>query len=300
MSRKAVLATISLPIDERSVQPGVNIERALKLIDELSPWKPDLVVLPEEIDVLFGIPYEESRKMGETVPGGPIQQKFKEAAVKCNTNLVLSIREREGKHVYNTSIVIDRQGRYIGKYRKTHLAPSEEVDVSPGDSYPVFELDFGTIGITVCMELHYPEIWTILALQGADVIVHPTAAIDYTGSLNESLINARAIDNQIYVVTSHYVKMPYLAGNPMGHSRIVDPYGRTRADTGHRPGVAVAAVDLDESYEYWATGETKKKYPTLKECFLGMRRPETYGILARPDSENKWKIKAPVLYNNGE
>ncbi len=295
MSRKAVLATVSLPVDEQSVKPGVNIERALTLIEEASRWKPDLVVLPEEIDI-YHLPEEEISRMGEPVPGGPIQTKFSEAAVKYNTNLVLCIRERDKDQLYNTSIVINREGKYRGKYRKTHLAPGEVNQVQQGDNYPVFELDFGTIGITVCMDVHYPEIWTIMALQGADVIVHPTMWIDYTGNLCESLINARAIDNQIYVVTSHYVQVPYLSGRAMGHARIVDPYGRTRADTGHRPGVAVAEVDLDETYEFWATGELKKKYPTLKECFLGMRRPETYGILTRPDSENKWKIKEPVLY----
>jgi predicted amidohydrolase len=295
MSRKVVLATVSLPVDEQSVKPGVNIERALSLIEEASRWNPDLVVLPEEIDI-YHLPEEEAGKMGEPVPGGPIQKQFCEAAVKYNTNLVLCIRERENDQLYNTSIVIDREGKYKGKYRKTHLAPGEDDQVRQGDSYPVFELDFGTIGVTVCMDVHYPEIWTIMALQGADVIVHPTMWIDYTGNLCESLINARAIDNQIYVVTSHYVQTPYLSGRAMGHARIVDPYGRTRADTGHRPGVAVAEVDLDETYEFWATGALKKKYPTLKECFLGMRRPETYEIITRPDSENNWKIKEPVLF----
>lgn len=297
MSRKAVLATVSLPVDEQSATPGVNIERALALVAEAARRQPDLIVLPEEIDI-YGLPEEEVRSMGEPVPGGPIQQKFAEAAAAYKTNIVLCIREKEDGLLYNTSIVLDRNGQYRGKYRKTHLAPGETDQVQPGDSYPVFPLDFGTIGITVCMDVHYPELWTIMALQGADVIVHPTMWIDYTGNLCESLINARAIDNQIYVVTSHYVQMPFLSGRAMGHARIVDPYGRTRADTGHRPGVAVAEVDLDETYEYWATGELKQKYPTLKECFLGMRRPETYGILTRPDHENNWKVRDPLLYKN--
>jgi len=63
-----------------------------------------------------------------------------------------------------------------------------------------------------------------------------------------------------------------------------------------RPEIAFAKVDLDESFEYWATDELKEKYTTLKECFLGMRRPETYSILTRPDNENSWRIKEPKLY----
>jgi predicted amidohydrolase len=165
------------------------------------------------------------------------------------------------------------------------------------DEYPVFELDFGRVGATICMDIHYPEVFTIMALHGADIIANLSMWLDYTGDMLESVVNARAIDNQVYVVTSHYVEMPYLAGKSFGHARIVDPMGRTRADTSHRPGVAFAEVDLDEGYEYWATGDLKKQYPTLKEAYLGMRKPHTYGIVTRPDSQNCWRVKNPKLLN---
>ena len=167
---------------------------------------------------------------------------------------------------------------YVGKYRKMHLAPGEDKDgVSPGDlGYPVFECDFGRVAIGICMDLHYLEMWRIYALKGADVLLMPTMALDYTGDHVESLINARAIDNQVYFVSSHYVAKPFLAGMSMGHSRIVDPYGRTLADTSHKPGLAVADVDLDVGFETWYEGELKEQYPTLKHCYLGLRRPDTY------------------------
>jgi hypothetical protein len=77
----------------------------------------------------------------------------------------------------------------------------------------------------------------------------------------------------------------------MGHSRVVDPYGRTLADTSHRPGLAFVDVDLDVGYETWYTGQLKERFPTLKECYLGLRRPETYGELIEPQGENPpWKI----------
>jgi len=82
----------------------------------------------------------------------------------------------------------------------------------------------------------------------------------------------------------------------MGHSRLVDPYGRTLADTSHRPGLAVADVDLDVGYETWYTGDLKHRYPTLKDAYLGLRRPETYGELTQPDGAHpKWKIKSDYL-----
>lgn len=295
MKRMATLATVSLLIDETSATPGVNVERALAYVEEAAKWNPDLVVLPEEFDI-YALPPEEAAQMVEPVPGGPIQEQFSAAARKHNTNIIINIRERDDDRLFNTAVVIDRSGNHVGKYRKTHLAPGECDQVAAGDDYPVFQLDFGKVGVLICMDIHYPEVWRILALQGADVIAHPTMWLDYTGDLCESLVKARAIDNQVYVVTSHYVNQPFLAGKSMGHSCIVDPYGRIRATTSHRPGVTVAEVDLDESYEYWATGELKQQYPTLKDCFLGMRRPETYGILTRPDDENSWEIAEPTLH----
>jgi hypothetical protein len=71
----------------------------------------------------------------------------------------------------------------------------------------------------------------------------------------------------------------------MGHSRIVDPYGRTLAGTSHRPGLAVADLDLDAGCETWYQGVLKEQFPTLKDCYLGLRRPETYGELIEPDGD---------------
>ena len=295
MSRLVTLATSSILVDEQSVDVNAQIERAIAALNEAARFKPDLMVFPEEINLL-GLSPEDARAAQEPIPGGPILERFGQAAREHRCNLVVGLRERDGEIVYNAGVVLDRDGGFVGKYRKTHLAPGESAEVVQGDDYPVFELDFGTVGVMICMDLHYPEPWGILALKGADVIAHPTMWMDYTGDLCESVLNTRAIDNQVYVITSHYISMPFLAGNAMGHSRIVDPAGRTRASTGHRPGIAVAEVDLDQGFEYWATGDLKKQYPTLKETFLGMRRPDTYGVITRPDSENNWKIEDPTIF----
>ncbi len=74
--------------------------------------------------------------------------------------------------------------------------------------------------------------------------------------------------------------MPFLTGKSMGRGCIIDPYARPIADTSHKPGVATATVDLDEGFEYWIAGEQKLRWPTLKEAYLGMRRPELYGPMA--------------------
>jgi predicted amidohydrolase len=135
------------------------------------------------------------------------------------------------------------------------------------------------------MEIHYPEIYTTLALKGAEVILWPSAAMDYTGDLMESIVNARAIDNQVYFVAAHFVQMPYLAGKHYGRSRIVDPMGRIRADTGHFHGVAIAEVDLDQTYPRWYEGERLAAYPTMRKTLFRTRRPELYHQLTQPRKE---------------
>jgi len=289
--RPVRLATTSILIDEQTGFPSPCIDRCLQAIDKAGTAGADLVLLPEEPDVVSCS--ADTGNLPEPIPGGATYERFAERARANGIHVAYSQRERDGDKAFNTGVLIDRCGNLLGKYRKMHLAPGEEREVAQGDlGYPVFQTDFGRVGMGICMDIHFPEMWRILALDGADVLLWPTMAIDYTGNHIESIVNARAIDNQVYVVSSHYVQQPFLAGKSMGHARIVDPYGRTLADTSHKPALAVTDVDLDAGYEYWVTGELKEKYPTLKEAYLALRRPETYGRLVQPDPElPPWKIR---------
>jgi len=289
--RPVRLATASILVDDNQDYPSPCIERCLAMIDAAGAARADLVLLPEEPDVV-GCSQDRIADLPEPLPGGATFSGFAERARANRIYVAYSQRERDGDRVYNTGVLLDRQGNLVGKYRKMHLAPGEEGDVLPGDlGYPVFECDFGRVAIGICMDIHFPEMWRIYALDGADVLLFPTQCIDYTGDHIESIVNARAIDNQVYLVSSHFVMQPFLAGRSMGHSRIVDPYGRTLADTSHRPGLTFADVDLDAGYDTWYTGELKQRYPTLKDCYLGLRRPDTYQRLVEPDGDDpKWKL----------
>jgi predicted amidohydrolase len=290
------LATASILRDNSVDYPSACIDRCLEMIDRAGRARADLVLLPEEPDVV-GCANDRIKDLPEPLPGGATYERFVERARSNSLYVAYSQRERDGEDAYNTAVLIDRQGRLAGKYRKMHLAPSEEVDVLQGNlGYPVFECDFGRVAVGICMDIHYPEMWRIYAIKGADVLLWPTMAQDYTGDHIESIVNARAIDNQVYFMSSHFIMRPFLTGRSMGHSRVVDPYGRTLAGTSHLPGLAVVDVDLDVGYETWYTGELKHRYPTLKDAYLGMRRPDTYGELIQPDGDNpKWKIKSEYL-----
>jgi N-carbamoylputrescine amidase len=265
--------------------PGVTSRpRALKLVEQAGEMGADIVCLPE----FSCAPVTDSKFAAEPVPG-PGTDAFASLAAKHKMYLIVPLLEKAdgGKH-YNSAVVIDRSGKIVGRYHKTHLCLpnfNEGECTLPGQEIPVFKTDFGTIGITTCMDIHYPELYTTLALKGAEIIFWPSAAMDYTGDLIESLVNARAIDNQVYFVASHFVQTPYLAGKHYGRSRIIDPMGRIRGDTGHFEGVAIAQVDLDQTYPMWYQGKMFEEYPTMRKTIFNTRRPELYGEIVQPRRE---------------
>jgi predicted amidohydrolase len=180
---------------------------------------------------------------------------------------VAGIYERDGPLVYNTALLIDRQGNVAGKYRKTHL-PETEVDggLTPGSSYPVFRTDFGTVGIQICYDYFFPEVTRQLALGGAEIVLLPIwGDMRGQGYAWDVVARARAIDNAVYLVASIYSNR---------RSLIVNPDGRILADTGGDEGLVTAEIDLNtRTFERWLSvgsyGEWKSLYP--KE-----RRSETY------------------------
>jgi len=278
MARNARIASCSVEYSpEVSARP-----RALKLVEQAGEMHADIVCLPE----FSAAPVRESSFIAEPVPGAGTET-FAALAAKYSMYVIVPLLEqaaRGDKH-YNTAVLLDRAGRIAGAYRKTHLClpTCHEGDTTlAGDEIPVFKTDFGSIGITTCMDIHYPELYTTLALKGAEIIFWPSAAMDYTGDLIESLVNARAIDNQVYFVASHFLQVPYLVGKHYGRSRIVDCMGRVRADTGHFEGVAIAEVDLDQTYPMWYQGKALEEYPTMRQTIFRTRRPELYGEITKP------------------
>jgi len=291
LSRPVRIATTSFLLEgERTFEK--NMQTALALVDQTLKEKPDIICLPEVFPVM-GLSKEACIANAETVPGS-VTRTFQEKAREGNCHIIVPLLEHDRTQLRNTAVLLGRKGEIIGRYHKTHLAPSETefYGTTPGDEYPVFECDFGRVGIMICMDIHYPEVARILALKGADIIFWPTMAYGPTGQFLEVLLRSRAMDNQVYAATSNYIQLPYLAGKCMGRACIIGPDGNMRADTGHRPGVAVAAIDLDEGYDYWI--EDRPEWRTLKHVFLGLRRPETYGPICEPWQGEADSIRQPA------
>jgi predicted amidohydrolase len=138
------------------------------VIGETAQQKADIVCLPEGITVVgTGKKYAE---VAEPIPG-PSTKFLGEQAARHRLYIVAGLYERAGKAIYNTSVLIGRDGRLAGKYRKVCL-PREEIDggLTPGQDYPVFDTDFGRIGMMICWDVHFPEVARALAAKGAEVI----------------------------------------------------------------------------------------------------------------------------------
>lgn len=224
--RMVRLATVHhKPHNSKSIDENLSVFAALAA--EAGEQKADIVCLPEAATIAgTRVGYVEG---GELVPG-PTTKRLGGIAKKYNMYIVVGLMEREGEIVYNTAVLIDRKGNVAGKYRKTSL-PREEIDggLTPGNSFPVFDTDFGRIGMMICWDSSFPEPAAALAHQGAEVILMPIAGGYIT------LVKARALENQVYVVSSTYDMI----------SAVFDHEGNVIKEATRDKEVVVVDVDLN-------------------------------------------------------
>ncbi len=179
----------------------------------------------------------------------------------------------DSQKAYNTSLLFDPSGELLASYRKIHLF---DVDLANGVSLResatreygaaaiAAKTDLGTLGLTICYDLRFPELYRGLAAQGADVIFVPSAFTAFTGKAHwEPLLRARAIENQAYVLAPDQFGKSRKSFETHGHSMIVDPWGKVIAELPDGPGVITAEIDLD----YLA--QVRAELPALKHRRLG-------------------------------
>jgi predicted amidohydrolase len=211
----------------------------------------DVILLPEGITIVStGKSYAE---VAEPVPG-PTTERLAGLAREKNSYVVAGIYEREGLALYNTAVLLDRSGRLAGKYRKVYL-PREELEggLTPGSGYPVFDTDFGRIGLMICWDVQYADPARGLALNGAELLLVPI----WGG--NEALVRARAIENQVFIASSGY-------GYP---TQILDPNGELLAVAREQGAVALATLDLSRRYADQWLGNMRGRF--MKELRLDVK-----------------------------
>jgi N-carbamoylputrescine amidase len=216
----------------------------------------------------------------EPIPDGPTTKVMQDLAKKHAMVIVVPIYEEAMTGVYyNTAAVIDADGTYLGKYRKTHIPQVagfwEKFFFKPGASdYPVFETRYCKLGVYICYDRHFPEGWRALALNGAEYIVNPSATVaglsEYLWKLEQP---AAAAANGVYIGAINRVgkEAPWNIGEFYGQSYFVNPRGRIEAIASRdRDELLVHDLDFDMIREVRDTWQ-----------FFRDRRPETYGPLVR-------------------
>ena len=217
----------------------------------------------------------------EAIPDGPTTKRFQELAAKHEMVLVLPMYEHEqAGFLYNTAAVIDADGTYLGKYRKTHIPQVkgfwEKFYFRPGNlGYPVFETAVGTVGVYICYDRHFPEGWRALGLAGAEIVFNPSATSRglsaYLWQLEQT---SAAVANMYFVGAINRVGIePYGDNDFYGTSYFANPRGKfvdgTASDQTEE--LVVRDLDLDQVEEVrsqWA--------------FYRDRRPDLYGPLTTP------------------
>jgi len=273
MSRRIRVATMSLKHNTLVVREPKDIKDVLLMIDKLADEKIDILCLPED--------FLGSVKCPLPISNLPIKALCKKA-MDLHTYFIATFYVEEEGNVYNTSFVINREGKICGKYRKMHPTCAEinKYKVAPGKQFGVFELDFGKIGIMICFDIEFPEVCRILALYGAEIVFWPTQAYGFSEFDYELKAKARAIDNQIYLVSSNFaIEDPYLPGKVLRRSYIINPYGDMIACTGYHSGIAVANIDLDDKYRYY--DPVSKEVVNWKAYIFQNRRPDLYDALLK-------------------
>jgi predicted amidohydrolase len=234
---------------------AANVETALRLIDEAAATGARLVVLPEIWPYLGSD--AGNRTNAELIPGpitGALAAKAKQHGIYVHGGSILEQRDGEPK-LLNTTVVFDPSGELVAQYSKIHMfdvvldgiaSYRESNTVQRGEEIVTFDMDGTTVGLAICYDLRFPELFRILTLHGADVIVLPAAFTMTTGKDHwEVLIRARAIENQVYMVSCGQYG-PDSAGKwCYGRSLIADPWGTVLATAPDREYVLRATVDLD-------------------------------------------------------
>jgi len=234
----------------------VNLGKAERLIDEAAERGAELVGLPEYFNVLGS--GREILDNAEDIPGPTIRRLAERARAHGIYLHCGSMPERGGRagRVFNTNVLLDPRGEIVARYRKIHLfdiaiegqpVHRESATIQAGDEVVVAETALGPVGLSICYDVRFPELYRRLAVGGAKVFFVPAAFTLYTGKDHwEPLLRARAIENQVYVVAPAQVGT-HGGGTRAcyGKSMIVDPWGIVLAKAPDRECVIAAEIDLD-------------------------------------------------------
>ena len=236
---------------------GANLLEAERLIEEAVSQQARLVVLPENF-ALMGKTETDKVEAREADNNGPIQSFLAEQASRHGIWLVggtIPMVASDANKVRATCLVFDDTGKQVARYDKIHLFDVELVDsdeqytesetIEPGDKVVVIDSPFGRMGVAVCYDLRFPELFRQQLEDGMEILVLPSAFTAITGRAHwEVLVRARAIENLCYVIAPDQGGYHLSGRETYGHSMIVDPWGTVLNSLARGPGVVCADIEL--------------------------------------------------------
>jgi omega-amidase len=269
--RKITLSAIQFDIKLGDLKG--NLERASTLIEKAARRGSEIMVLPEMWTL--GFDYDAMSKLPPSYLKDTLDL-LSDLAVKSRSYIISgTLPEGSEDRVYNTAFVIDPAGEVVGKYRKVHLfdGMGEKDFFAAGWQEGFCETHLAKLGIAVCYDIRFPELFRQNALHGAEIIFVPAQFPSPRQEHWEVLLRARAIENQLFVVGCNRVgKMKSIEF--FGNSMIVGPYGEIIEEAGEGEEVLTEVIDLEKLYEI------RKVLPSITE-----RRPDVYGTPTSAGSE---------------
>ena len=240
-----------------------NLRYIIELIEQLKGM--NIVCLPEFFTTGYGLKFRDFLDLADTIPGGTTKT-LEKLSAKKDLIIIGGIVERDEKIegvLYDSAFVIDN-GEFIGKYRKDHLYPAEHQFFKQGDDIPIFETSAGRIGLAICYDHAFPELFRILALKGAELIVVPSCVPIGYEYLLKLRTRARGQDNQLFVIGANSCAKEGET-KYCGNSMIVDPRGEIIAQAGAEEEIIIGEIDYKEILK-----------ERMQEPVLRSRRVELY------------------------
>lgn len=263
-------ALIQMPITKDKQE---NLQTARRYIAQAAAAGARVAVLPE----MFCCPYSNSAfPVFAEEADGPLCAALAQTAKENALTLVAgSIPERCGDKLYNTSFVFDENGRQIARHRKIHLFDAhidggqhfrESAVLSPGCQPTIFTVDGIRIGLCICFDIRFPELFRAMALDGARAVIVPAAFNMTTGPLHWELsFRMRAVDNQLFTLGAAPARDTARSYVSYAHSIVCSPWGTPIADAGTEPNLLLVDIDFAE------VDRVRQQLP-----LLSARRPDVY------------------------
>jgi predicted amidohydrolase len=272
--------TVALVQTDPGPDKAATVARAFEFVERAARAGAQLVTLPETFH--YRGPNDGRRASAEPIPG-PLSESLSGLAAKLGIHLLAgSYNElpgagEEDQRTHNTSLLFGPDGALLGKYRKIHLfdvtigeklVARESARNQPGDRAVVAQTAFGAVGMTVCYDLRFPELYRALALAGARLLTVPSNFAERTGRDHwEVLLRARAIENGAFVIAPATIGSGGTDFNAYGRSMIVDPWGTVVACAPDAEGITLATLDLSR------VDAVRASLPSLQHL-----RPTAYAV----------------------